>query len=93
MVGLIAKYGSKLVFVTAPSREAAEEIALQLFADCGYDLKGIEIPMILFDPTEIGGMILDPSVEDPFTISDDLSMKDWTLDGYMGPTDPDPSAG
>ncbi len=86
MVGLVAQYGTKVVIATGPTRKAAEEIALQLFAECGYDLKGIEIPMILFDPTEVGGLIMDPTDPDPFSLDDEYSMDEWSTDGYVGPS-------
>jgi len=79
VVGLIARYGSKIVIATGPTREAAEEIALQLFAECGYQLAGVSIPMLMFDPTEVGGLVMDTS---------DEAAGEWTQDGWMGPSGP-----
>lgn len=90
MVGLIAKYGTKIIFATGPTRQAAEEIALHLFAECGYNLKGIQVPMVVFNPAETGGLVFDSMDTDPFGANEDLSMDNWTTDGYLGP---DPSGG
>lgn len=81
MIGIIARYGTKIVIATAPSREAAEEIALELFAECGLILDGVEIPVVLFDPSDTGGLILDPTEADPYDEAVD-SMEGWSLDGF-----------
>jgi hypothetical protein len=83
MIGLIARHGTTIVIATAPTREAAEEIALELFAEFGLFLEGVEIPMVVFDPNDTGGLILDPTMPDPFEEVD--SMEGWTLDGFNAP--------
>ena len=95
MVGLIARYAGKIVIATGPSREAAEEIALQLFSEAGYELRGVQIPLVIFDTEEIGGLLLDPDDVTPFEFKgeDTPSMDDWTVDGWLGPTDADDGEG
>lgn len=61
MIGLIAKWGSMVVITTGSCQEEAEEIALTLFREAGVELQGVRMTMIIFDPNQPGGLLLDPT--------------------------------
>ena len=75
MVGVIARRGPHVVCVTAADMETAEHIVLELFAGIGIEVEGEEMTLLVFDPAEPGGVIIDTS-EDP--------MEGWTADGFTG---------
>lgn len=82
MIGLIARYQTKIVFAIGPTRGYCEEIILALFEEEGLDMSGVELPVIEFDPEETGGVLIDPSeLESP----EGESMEGWSLDGWTDP--------
>jgi hypothetical protein len=59
MIGLIARHEGNIVIVTGRTQEEAEEIALQLFMEKGCDLHSVEMIVLVFDPMEPGGILLE----------------------------------
>jgi len=78
VIGLIVRYGTMVVITTGRTQEEAEQIALVLFHEAGIDLQGQQMPMIVFDPAQPGGLLIDSKEEDP---------GEWTADGWR-PSDP-----
>lgn len=80
MIGIIVRYGTKIVMAVGPTRGYCEEIALSLFAEEGMDLSGVELPVLEFVLDQPGGVLIDPMEplegEDP--------MEGWSLDGWSG---------
>lgn len=81
MIGIIVRYGSKVVIATGPSQGYCEEIALDLFREEGLDLEGVELPIIIFNPLETGGVLLDPAM----LPEGGEPMDGWSLDGWEAP--------
>ncbi len=80
LVGLIVKYGSKVVVVTAESIGAAEHVALELLASAGIQALGEEVTMVVFTPDAVGGLIVETASQ---------SMDGWTTDGFVPPESPE----
>lgn len=74
MVGIIIRYQGCLVVATGYNREEAEEIILQLFNEQGIDLDGVEMSLIVFDPSTRGGVLLNLEEEEEGI---------WTEDGWQ----------
>lgn len=77
MVGLIIRWGSKVVITTGETQEEAEEIAVAMFREVGIELAGVEVVMVVFDPNQSGGLLIDPQED----------QGSWTPDGWR-PSDP-----
>ena len=77
MVGLILKRGPIIVVATGKTLDEAQEVAYSLLLAEGVDLpEGEELDMLVFDPLEQGGILLN--TEEP------PSMEGWTADGFTG---------
>tara|TARA_R110002167_G_C12707228_1_gene655092 strand:- start:9345 stop:9614 length:270 start_codon:yes stop_codon:yes gene_type:complete len=87
MIGIIVRYGTKLVFCVGPTRGYCEEIALALFAEEGIDLTGVELPLIEFPLDQAGGVLIDPTEPDE---DEGDPMEGWSLEGWAAPPESDP---
>lgn len=61
VIGLIARWGTMVVITTGRTQDEAEEIALVLFREAGIELQGVQMTMIIFDPSQPGGLLIDPT--------------------------------
>jgi hypothetical protein len=73
MVGIIVRHGAHVVVATAVDQGACEQIVMQLLASEGVDLEAEEVVMLVFDPTDTGGVII---------VTDQPDMKGWSMDGF-----------
>tara|TARA_R110000796_G_scaffold41179_2_gene101964 strand:+ start:14129 stop:14371 length:243 start_codon:yes stop_codon:yes gene_type:complete len=80
VVGIVARHGTKFVIVTAETLEKAEHIALELFSSVGIELEGMEVTLLVFDPQEAGGIVIDME-SDEF---EPPSMDGWGPEGFTG---------
>ncbi len=76
MVGIIVRHGPHLVVATAADQAAAEQIVMQLLHSEGVDLEAEEVTMLVFDPTDTGGVIM--------TTDQPPDMAGWSADGWAG---------
>tara|TARA_R110002167_G_scaffold143958_2_gene333699 strand:- start:48599 stop:48832 length:234 start_codon:yes stop_codon:yes gene_type:complete len=74
MVGIIVRHGIHVVVATAPTTEDAEQIAMQLLHSEGVDLENEDVTMLVFDPSETGGVIM--------TTDQPPDMAGWSMDGF-----------
>ncbi len=76
MIGVIAKYEGNVAVAVANSQAMAEQICLDMFERAGHCIDGVEVTIILFDPTDVGGLLLE---------TDAIDMSGWSIDGYTFP--------
>jgi len=76
MVGLIVKHGTVIVVATGATTEEAEEVAMALLQANGMELVEEEVDMLIFDPAEKGGVLLETEAPP--------DMSGWSADGFTG---------
>ncbi len=74
MVGIIARCEGYTVFASAHTREEAEDMIVELLEEEGVEIVGKTVPLVIFDPLEVGGFVLEGTGD----------MEGWGPDGYNG---------
>lgn len=75
MIGIIAQYKKKFAIAVAPTLEMAEQICIEIFAEQGIQVRGVEIEVAVFSTLQIGGTFVDPMAED-------VDVSGWSDEGY-----------
>lgn len=63
MIGLALFWHGRCAVVLAPTMEAGLHILEDLYAAEGISLDGEDVGVVLFDPAQMGGIILSPMDE------------------------------
>jgi hypothetical protein len=74
--GVIVRYRDLCAVATGPSQEYVEQIALELFRRQGYELEGVEVDIIVFDPSRPGGILFEANEDIP------SDMTGWSEEGF-----------
>lgn len=78
MVGVVVRCNGRFVVATGPTQGYCEEIVFALLQEEGVDIADGEVlPMVVFDPSRPGGLLIDPSIN-----PEDTSMEGWDLNGW-----------